>query len=253
MAYSTLCGLELIRFLAEQAEPASIRDIIDATGIARATTYRTVDELSRAGWIVAAGTPKKYSASWQVAGLGMRLLAHNHTREIALSNVIGLATETGQSAFLSFQEGSETVFSDGVEVVGGRILLRSIYMRLPILSTASGKAMLSHRPAAELEALMSRGIPRATHATQTDPEAVRDDIERSRMRGYGVSDREAVFDTISIAAAIRNSSGLALAAVGLSLHNLTAEEVIGRYAESVQAWARKASIELGYRPAALVG
>ena len=56
MAYSTLCGLELIRFLAEQAQPASIRDIIDATGIARATTYRTVDELSRAGWIVASGT-----------------------------------------------------------------------------------------------------------------------------------------------------------------------------------------------------
>lgn len=242
MAYSTLCGLELIRFLAEQGEPTSIRDIIDATGIARATTYRTVDELTRAGWIVASGTPKKYSASWQVAGLGMRLLAHNHTREIAMSNVIGLAAETGQSAFLSFQEGAETVFTDGVEVVGGRIIIRSVYSRLPISSTASGKAILSHRPAEELEALFKLGIPRATDATRTEPNEVREEIDRSRLRGYGLSDREAVGDIISIASAVRNGGGLALAAMGLSLRSLSAEEVVGRYSESVQAWADRKSV-----------
>ena len=88
MAYSTLSGLDLIRFLADQSEPVSIREIIDATGIARATTYRTVDELTRAGWIVASGTPKRFSASWQVAGLGLRFLGLTYTNINLLASVI---------------------------------------------------------------------------------------------------------------------------------------------------------------------
>ena len=91
MAYSTVYGLELISFLAQQSKPASIREIIESTGIARATTYRALDELTKAGYVSVLGNPRRYAPTWRVGQLGIAMLANNHVREVTLSNVFGLA------------------------------------------------------------------------------------------------------------------------------------------------------------------
>ncbi len=248
MAYSTVYGLDIIRFLAEQPAPVAMKDIVESTGIARATTYRAVEELTRAGYVQASGNPKKFRPTWKVAQLGLLMLSHNRTREVALSNILGLSAASGQLAFVSFLEGNETVFTDSAEVIGERISIHSTGTRLPTLTTASGRAILSHCAPAHVEALIEMGIPRATPLTKTNRDEMLLELECSRDRGFGLSDNEAISGTVSIASAVWDGPGEPSAAVGLSIHNQAGPEVVQRYGDMVRGWARKASTELGHRP-----
>jgi IclR family pca regulon transcriptional regulator len=247
VAYSMVYGLDLVRFLAAQQRPVSIGEIVEGTGIARATAYRAVDELIKAGYMSAIGSPRRFSATWRVAQLGLLMLSNNHVREVALSNVLGLAAASGQLAFVSFVEGNETVFTDSAEVTGERVVVRSTGSRLPALTTSTGRAILAVTRSSEVEAIIAMGVPQATPFTKTLPEDVRAELECTRIAGFAVSDNEAIVGTVSIAAAVRNSIGDPVAAVGLSIRNQTGAEVAQRYGDLVQNWARKASTEMGYR------
>ena len=51
MSASALRGLEVLTFLAHRSRPATINDVAVGIGMSRATAYRIVDDLVKAGWL----------------------------------------------------------------------------------------------------------------------------------------------------------------------------------------------------------
>lgn len=246
LAYGTLCGLEVVRYLAGESSPATSRQISAATGISRATIYRTLKELVDAGWLVAEGSPRRFVASWRVAGLGLGMLMHNHVREVALRSLLDLAAETNKLVFLSFLDGAETVSTDSVQVVGGRTMPSTAYTRMSALIASAGRAILSQLPEVETERLIAKGVPQIVEAAPGGADHVRLEIRRAREMGFGVCDGEAVPAQVQISAAVLDSSGHPVAAIGVTDARGRAQ-MEAEYGNVVIQWARRASIELGYR------
>ncbi|WP_405738575.1 IclR family transcriptional regulator [Streptomyces sp. NBC_01525] len=82
-------------------------------------------------------------------------------------------------------------------------------------ATSLGKALVSGRPVATVDALLSEELPAVTARTVTDPEAVREELARVRARGWAEVDEESEVGVRSVAMAVPDRSGVPQLAISL--------------------------------------
>lgn len=247
MAFSMFIGLDVLEFVSGEAAPVTIRQIMEATGISRPTAYRTLDDLVKGGWLLVSGKPMRFSASWRVNGLGLRALEHNRVREVALPNVIELAGEARQSAFLAFFENEQTVFCDAVEVAAGRTMVTPFYHRSSLLTTASGAMWLSYQPISCTDTIIERERP-TWEKLGTTEQAIRERIAVSGRRGYGLPEPCVVRNGVgSLSCMVLDATGMPVAALGLMNLGPFEPKQVQELADFVIPRATRASLELGYR------
>lgn len=104
-----------------------------------------------------------------------------------------LAEESGELAACFVEEEGEVVYiygSEGDQAVRTDL---SIGDRSKIHCTASGKAMLAHQPEDRINEIISKhGLRSKTEHTITDPQELRDELEKIRKQGYARSEQESV-------------------------------------------------------------
>lgn len=88
--------------------------------------------------------------------------------------------------------------------------------RLSALSTSGGRAMLSQRPEAEVEALLAEPVKAITPYTITDPAALREEIACARRRGFAFTDQQSILHEVNVAAPIVQADGQAIGAIVIS-------------------------------------
>jgi DNA-binding IclR family transcriptional regulator len=121
------------------------------------------------------------------------------------------------TAYLATLDGFEIVYLGAVEGTGPlRVHVRP-GRRNPAYATAVGKALLAELDDAEISELgRTVGFRRLTPSTITSVRKLVEHLREVRERGYALNSEEAYPGIGSIAAAIRDSSGTAVAAMSLS-------------------------------------
>lgn len=120
---------------------------------------------------------------------------------------------------------------------------------MPLHSGALAKAILAFLPKPEIDRYLASGpLQRFTPNTITDPTHLGRELARIRKRGYAVSRQEVVLGAGGVAAPIFDSTGQAVASIGVSapLHRLTAAKITDIFPELLRR-AEKMSAELGRR------
>src|SRR5690606_32653804 len=113
-----------------------------------------------------------------------------------------------------------------------------------------GKAILSALTWPQVENLIGRiGLPRFSENTITEPEALRQELENTRQRGYSIDNQEHELGLYCIGAAIRDSQGKPIGACSLSGLD---PEIIATRKNSLSAdllyTAQEISRRMGYVP-----
>src|SRR6185437_11434946 len=123
-----------------------------------------------------------------------------------------------------------------------------IGLRKPVHCTAEGKVLIAYQPPQAIERLIAASHERRTPRTLTGPDMLREELAKIRARGYAIDDEEYEPGVRSIAAPVRDDSGSAVAAVGVTgpAQRLTKNRlaIIGRH---VDAAAKAISLRLGAR------
>jgi DNA-binding IclR family transcriptional regulator len=96
--------------------------------------------------------------------------------------------------------------------------------------------------------LLREGFRPRTPKTETEPDVLRARLAEVRALGYAREDEQSELGMRSIAAPVRDSSGLVVGAVGMAgpLQRLS-NETLARYAPLVVETANVISIRLGYK------
>jgi DNA-binding IclR family transcriptional regulator len=247
MSAGTLtAGLRLLQFVAEQPGPVGMKDVLGATDMTRATAFRVVSQLVDEGWLVAEGSPRRFSLGLKAVAMGLRRLSNDRVRHVIAPNLIGLATEAMRPAFFAYVENGLTWWLGVTEVVGERIIQSPVGEPSPALATASGRAILSCLDEESVRHAVAGGCVTLTPRTITAPDELLAHVRIARERGYSVVRDEVRIGLTSMAAPVRDAYGSPVAAIGLSELDPEDEERLSRQGESVVRWARRASIELGY-------
>jgi DNA-binding IclR family transcriptional regulator len=112
---------------------------------------------------------------------------------------------------------------------------------------SSGKALLAYLPQQWLERILTKGLPRFTEKTITDPILLREELKRVRQQGYAVAQEELEAGLSAVAAPIWNHEGQVVAAISVSGPSFRlSSEKLPELAELARRNANEISYQLGY-------
>lgn len=180
--------------------------------------------------------------------LAAPLLANLHTSDVMRPLLEDVARESGETVSLNMWDGLHAISI--MQAVGASAVAHYAPpgMRNPAHCTAAGKALLAYAPDADWQAVLAHGLFRHTERTITTGGALRDEISKSRQRGYFINRGEFAVDVGAVAAIVRDVNGHVVAAVTATVPMYRFDKTRqGKLGAVIAAAARTLSARLGNR------
>lgn len=207
----TLALIELLK----QRDGGRITEVADELDMGKSAVHNHLSTLEQHGYVI------KDDGTYR---LGLKLLElGGYTRnqltlhEIAEPEVKGIAEKTGERANLMTEEDGEGVYL--YRSKGERAIDLDTYtgMRVPLHTTALGKAILAHTPRERVEGIIDQhGLSKPTENTVTDRNTLFDRLEQVRERGFALDDEERLVGLRCVAAPIVASDETVLGSISIS-------------------------------------
>ena len=228
-------ALSIIEALAGEKEGLGVTEISTRVGLHKSTVHRLLSALGERGYV------EQRSGGAYLNQVELKTEAQPYLRR--------LLQLTKQPVHLSMLDGLEIVYIDKIETIHSIRMYSQIGRRSPALCTASGKALLSGLPDAELcERIRSTKLPTYTSRSITDPEALIKEVRLTRQRGWSRDDQEHEPGIRCIAAPIYDYRGNIIAAVSTAglkqiITPARDEEIAGFVMDAALSISRR----MGYR------
>jgi IclR family transcriptional regulator, acetate operon repressor len=191
------------------ATPATA--LADALGLAPSTARRLLKALEEQGMImrIARG---RYAGGDRLRRLANQVNPHHRVIEAARPILRKLARHIGGTAHLGILDEDMVTY---LVKEGERAVFTREREQLEAYCTGIGKALLAQLLSDRLEAYLQAPFIRLTPQTVTEPAALRAEIERTRVRGHAIDDREMAEDLACVAVPVR-IDGIVPMAISLS-------------------------------------
>ncbi|MFN0095440.1 MAG: IclR family transcriptional regulator [Dehalococcoidia bacterium] len=244
-------SLSVLELLAASPEPLDLPEIIERTGIARASAHRLMKHLADDGYVTREVAPPGFRISFRLWQIAASMLSSREVRDVALPGMIDLAGALQHPVMLSFLEGTDVCYTDRIDVIGDRVSPTLLSARLPAATCASGRVWLAWADEATVDAALM-AIEAETARTITDPAASRNLLGVVREQGYATVDRENRPDGSGIAAPVFGRDGRVCGAVAVPIFGALSEEALRTILPALLQTTRRISLELGHRATARV-
>lgn len=240
-------ALALLEALSETARGLTLSELSQSTGLAPSTVHRLLNSLSTSGYAEFDEATGLWSVGLTAFIVGNAFLKKRDVSAAARPVMRQLMAATGETVNLAVLRGVRVVFIAQVESPEVMRMAVPIGSSGPIHATGVGKSLLAALPETEAVALARKaGLPGLTANTITRVAALREDLRRSRERGYAVDDEEQKPGLRCIAANVYDEHGDAVAAVSLSGPSVRVpQHRIASLGEAVMDAARGISRSLG--------
>ncbi len=241
-------GLKLLRGFTRETPAMGLGDIAAANGLPRATAFRLIRTLETLGYLRRVDGTKTYRLGPAVLSLGFEYLASVDLPEIARPALEGLRDRTAASAHLAIRDRDEIVYL--CRVAGRSALTRNIRVGTCLAAHGSsmGRVLLADLAADELAALyVGHAFRRYTDQTPASLDELRAMLRDDAKRGYVLSRSFHERGVVSVAAAVRDTTGDAVAAINVTAadNSIAAGALEGAILDDVVATAKTISTWLG--------
>lgn len=241
-------AIAILKCFTDAQPQLSLAEVVQATRLNKATAYRMLAALEKEGLIARPGDGETYRLGSEAIALGGRALRATTLHAASHPELETLAQVTGETATVEALIGDAICILD--EVISPRLLgaMPSIGTRWAVHATSTGKAVLAHLPAAELERLLERPLDRFTPHTITSVAGLKHQIAQVRRQGYATVCDELEIGYAAVAAPIFDHQGRAIAAicVGGPAVRLSPERM-SELSIPVKQAAARSSARLGFR------
>ncbi len=231
-----------------EAGAGTLGELVEATGLARATAYRLATALEAHG-LLARGVGGRWRLGLRLVALGSAatgdLPLRDALQDVGRSALARLRDTTGESAQLYVRVGDRRVCIEAADSARELRTIVPVGASLPLTAGSAGKILMAWAPEQDVERLLAH-LERLTPNTVTDPNRLRTQLEAARRRGWAESAGEREAGVGSVSAPIRDADGVILAAVSVSGPTHRIGRSPGkRYSPEVVAAARAIESALG--------
>jgi DNA-binding IclR family transcriptional regulator len=210
---------------------ASVVDVIASSGggltlnviaqllrLPQSTTHRQLQSLISVGYVQIDLATKTYDLGDRLRRLLQMSLGTASLKDIARPILMDLAEDLLMTPYLvRYGAGAITLLDFVLPQKGSRTLVHPGF-EFPFHASAVGKAIYAFLRESEVEAAIVGGLPRYLANTIVDPERLRRELAKVRLRGYATNNQELDPGVLAFAAPIRLGKlgvGAALGVVGL--------------------------------------
>ena len=148
-------GLEVLRAFTPNEGLLGNQEITSRTGLPKATVSRLTYTLTKLGYLNHVERLGKYQLAPGSLSLGYSALANMRIRQIARPYMQELADYSGVSVALGTRDRLNLIYIEHCRSKSAAMLRLDLGSRIPIATTAMGRALLASLPEKELEWLLS--------------------------------------------------------------------------------------------------
>lgn len=235
----------VLDILASQAEPMSLKDISERTGLHPSTAHRILNDLA-IGRFVDRPQAGSYRLGMRLLELGNLVKARLDVRDAALIPMRELHRLTHQPVNLSVRQGDEIVYIErAYSERSGMQVVRAIGGRAPLHLTSVGKLFLAHDDPQRVRQYATRtGLTGHTRNSITDLPRLERELHQVRLAACARDDEELEPGVRCMAAGVYDDQGRLVAGLSISA---PADRLEESWMERVRSTAAEISAALGYR------
>lgn len=208
--------LTLLEAIASRGEPASLADLTEELGLAKATTHRLANQLVELRFLERTPDGKRYAVGSRLATLSAGALRSSITwgpRRAILRELVETLNETCNITAL---DGGELVYLDRAEAAWPLQIRLHVGSRVPLHCTASGKLFMALAPEKTARALLNAAqLKRHTPRTLVEPEALIQALTTIRKQGFGTDNEEFIEGMTAVAVPVMDRGGKMTATIAV--------------------------------------
>ena len=205
----------VVDLLARTQGRLSQTEIAKATGFNKSSTHRILSILMGLELVQFDDRDRSYTTGPKLVRWAQAAWEKMDLSLIVEQDLIELSEETGMNVAIGVRS-EHTITFTRTRIPHPYRLAVKTGGQSELHNTAGGKVLLAHMTEEELTAYFEHAeLEKFTETTLTTEAALRHDMEKTRERGYAISDREEFYQVVGIAAPILDFDRRVLAAVSL--------------------------------------
>ncbi|GAB6107263.1 IclR family transcriptional regulator [Fusibacter bizertensis] len=228
-----------------------LQEISNLVKLNKSTVHRLLQTLIFKGFVSQDQERMRYGLTTKILQLSQKIIEDLDVVTISKPYLQALNNQTEEVVHLVMIEGKDAVYIDKMEAKNNIRMYSYIGKRIPLFSSAVGKAYLAFSPeferASKWQMVMDSIVP-LTKNTIVDEEALLQELEQIRLRGFSIDNEENELGIICVAAPIYNHLGKVEYAISISTPKFRlTDDKLKEYGNLVKGVTAKISKELGYQ------
>ncbi len=247
---AVLRTFKLIDCLASHPEGLGIHQLAQKVDLAPSTAFRYVSALQDIGH-VDQGLDKKYRLTPRLYALGLAAAGSSSAIGHLQAGAERLAAHTGETVLVTVRHGLSWICVAQMESRHRLKITAHPGSRQDLRLGASGRVLLASLPDDELDLILEASpVPQLTTETITSLDALKQVIVRVRRDGYCVSTSEIDAGVLGVAAPIRDTDNVVVAAISVvsPVSRYDSEFAVSNLITAVTAEAARLSPLVGHVP-----
>lgn len=241
-------ALQILGVFSSRRRELGVTEIANELNIHKSTVFGLLATLENRGFIQQNKETGKYKLGLKLFELGNLVQEGMDLRTIAAPYIAHLVEKHGETVHLVIHDQGEVIYIDKRDNQSNIRIISRVGSRLPMHCTGVGKCLLAYLPPEEIDNVISKGLHPFTPNTITDPERLKNELEKIRINGYSFDMEEIEMGLRCVAAPIRDYSGEVIAAISLSGPSIRMDEKkMEELVNSIKETAEKISQNLGYK------
>lgn len=211
-------GLRLLCEFSRNEKYLSAPDLARRLDVPRSTVFRLLTTLERMGFVERGDSGREYRLGMGVLRLGFEYLASLELTEIGKPLLERLRSEIQYPCNLVVRDGRSIVYVAKSAAPTAFVSSVNVGTRLPAHATVLGRVLLEDLSLAELRALYPEDmLERFSESTPKNVQELFQMVQEDRKRGYVLQEGFYEARISTVAAPVRDHSGLIVAALGATI------------------------------------
>jgi len=207
----------LLELLGNADQSLGVSALAQQSQLPLGTVHRLLNTQKQLGYVEQDAETHKYTLGLRFLNLRGAIINQLNLAAVAMPVMKELMQRVNETVHLAVFNEGEIVYIERVEGLNTQGMYTRIGKRAPAHCTALGKTLLAHMPCEIVTDVLARhGMRRMTAKTIVTPQALEQDLERTRQRGFAVDDEEIEDGIRCIAAPIRDYTDAVCAAISIS-------------------------------------
>jgi IclR family acetate operon transcriptional repressor len=201
-------ALSIVDLVAESSIGLTLTEIAKAIGVSKSAAHSLIRTLVDSGYLREPADRPRYQLGTRLLSLGEVALRQIPVGEIARPILTHLSDQLGVTTRVAIADHDQPIFIERVDGPGMVRFQTPIGVRELPHASAAGKAILAHLTDDQVRDVCARlGMPGRTRYTITTPDALIENLELVRRRGFALDDEEDSDGVVCVGASFLNHIG----------------------------------------------
>ncbi len=225
-------GLAVLEAFADHPGPMSLQELAVNSGLDKSTVQRMAFTLLHTGYLRKGIDGRGFCLGPKVLDRAFDFLRSWPLIERAMPVLIDVRQGANERVDLSIFDDLTICYAIRRQAKRQTFFATLIGRRIPTYCSSGGRAIMSKLTDAEVDSILERSdlVP-LTNYTLTDPDQIREQVEKARQDGYSVVHNESFIGEVAVACAILDHRARPVAAVHIagSLSEWTVDDFAERF------------------------